>query len=102
MVEDKTTKQQFIGFKCNPTRVIQLEGPVVWEECTSNFSGWPKSLKKAYFTAVFLIIFVIPLVIMFCLYTHILVQLRDKARDNKRVRMLEMEEHPQVISSLKA
>ena len=25
MVEDKTTtKQQFLGFKCNPTRVIQL------------------------------------------------------------------------------
>ena len=23
MVEDKTTKQQFLGFKCNPTRVIQ-------------------------------------------------------------------------------
>ena len=92
----------FFIFEITLKKMTKLEEPVVWEECTSNFSGWPKSLKKAYFTAVFLIIFVIPLVIMFCLYTHILVQLRDKARDNKRVRMLEMEEHPQVISSLKA
>ena len=70
--------------------------PIVWEECTSKFSGWPKSLKKAYFTAVFLIIFVIPLATMVCLYTHILIQLRDKARDSKRVRMLEMGEQHQV------
>ena len=73
-----------------------LDDPIVWEECTSNFSGWSLSLKKAYFTAVFLIIFVIPLAIMFCLYTHILVQLRDKARDIKRARLLEMGEKQQV------
>ena len=70
-----------------------------WEECTSNFGGWPKNMKKAYFTAVFLIIFVIPLVIMVTLYTHILIQLRDKARDNKRARMLEMGEY-QVIMTM--
>ena len=74
-----------------------VENPMVLEECTSDFSGWPLSLKKAYFTAVFLIIFVIPLAIMFCLYTHILVQLRDKARDNKRARLLELGEQHQVI-----
>ena len=51
-------------------------------------------MKKAYFTGVFLIIFVIPLVIMVTLYTHILVQLRNKARD-----MLEMGEQQQVILS---
>ena len=45
---------------------------------------------------VFLIIFVIPLAIMFCLYTHILVQLRDQARGNKRARMMEMGEQQQV------
>ena len=73
-----------------------MDDPIVWEECTSNFSGWSLSLKKAYFTAVFLIIFVIPLAIMFCLYTHILLQLRDKARDNKRARLLEMGEQHQV------
>ena len=73
-----------------------LAEPTVWEECTSKFSVWPKSLKKAYFTTVFLIIFVIPLAIMFCLYTHILVQLRDKARDIKRARLLEMGEKQQV------
>ena len=33
------------------------------------------------------------------LYTHILVQLRNKARDNKRVSMLEMGEQQQVILS---
>ena len=92
----------FFIFEITLKKMTEEEEPNVWEECTSNFSGWPKSLKKAYFTAVFLIIFVIPLVIMFCLYTHILVQLRDKARDNKRARMLEMEEHQQVISSPKA
>ena len=75
-----------------------LAEPAVWEECTSNFTGWPKSLKKAYFPAVFLIIFVIPLAIMFCLYTHILLQLREKARDNKRARLLEMGEQNQVKS----
>ena len=91
----------FFIFEITLKKITKLEELIVWEECTSNFSGWPKSLKKAYFTAVFLIIFVIPLVIMFCLYNHILVQLRDKARDNKRARMLEMEEHQQVISSLK-
>jgi hypothetical protein len=69
---------------------------IVLEECTSNFRGWSLSLKKAYFTAVFLIIFVIPLAIMFCLYTHILMQLRDQARDNKRARLLEMGEQQQV------
>ena len=53
-------------------------------------------MKKAYFTGVFLIIFVIPLVIMVTLYTHILVQLRNKARDNKRASMLEMGEQQQV------
>ena len=73
-----------------------LGDPIVLEECTSNFSGWSLSLKKAYFSAVFLIIFVIPLVIMFCLYTHILVQLRDQARGNKRARMMEMGEQQQV------
>ena len=56
-------------------------------------------MKKAYFTGVFLIIFVIPLVIMVTLYTHILVQLRNKARDNKRASMLEMGEQQQVILS---
>jgi hypothetical protein len=70
---------------------------IVWEECTSNFSGWSPSLKKAYFTAVFLIIFVIPLAIMFGLYTHILIQLRDQARGNKRARVIEMGEQQQVI-----
>ena len=91
----------FFIFEITLKKITKLEEPVVWEECTSNFSGWPQSLKKAYFTAVFLIIFVIPLVIMFCLYTHILLQLRDKARDNKRARMLEMDEQQQVTLSLK-
>ena len=75
------------------------EEPAVWEECTSNFSGWPMSLKNAYFTAVFLVIFVIPLVIMVCLYTHILVQLRDKAKDIQSARLLEIGEHKQVTKS---
>ena len=70
---------------------------IIQEECVSNFSGWSKSLKKVYFTGVFLIIFVIPLVIMFCLYTHILMQLRDNARRNKRARLVEMGEQRQVI-----
>ena len=41
----------------------------------------------------------IPLVIMVTLYTHILVQLRNKARDNKRASMLDMGEQQQVILS---
>ena len=77
--------------------MTELGADTQWEECTSNFSGWPKNIKKAYFTGVFLIIFVIPLVIMVTLYTHILVQLRNKARDNKRASMLEMGEQQQVI-----
>ena len=68
-----------------------------WEECTSNFRGWPKNIRKVYFTAVFLILFVIPLVIMVTLYTHIIIQLRHKARDNKRARMLEMGEYQVVL-----
>ena len=72
---------------------------VIREECISNFSGWSKSVKKAYFTGVFLIIFVIPLLIMFCLYTHILMQLRDNTRTNKRARLVEMGKQDQVQSS---
>ena len=33
-------------------------------ECVSNFEGWDTTVKKAYFTLVFLLIFVIPLVFL--------------------------------------
>ena len=86
----------FYTFQISTRSGIELGEHTQWEECTSNFSGWSKNMKKAYFTGVFLIVFVIPLVIMVTLYTHILVQLRNKARDNKRASMLEMGEQQQV------
>lgn len=36
--------------------------PNMTEECVSDFSGWNTTVKKGYFTLVFLVIFVIPLV----------------------------------------
>ena len=64
----------------------------VREECVSNFTGWSKTMKKFYFTGIFLVIFVIPLCVMFSLYTHMLMQLRDNTRNTQRVKMMEMED----------
>ena len=60
------------------------------EECVSNFSGWSKIVKKFYFSALFLAIFVIPLSIMFSLYTHMLVHLRDNYKSSQRIKLMEM------------
>ena len=60
------------------------------EECVSNFSGWSKAVKKFYFTVIFLAIFVIPLSLMFSLYTHMLIHLRDNTRSSQRIKMMEM------------
>ena len=77
------------------------EGPpdetIFREECVSNFSGWSKTMKKSYFTGIFLVIFVIPLCVMFSLYTHMLMQLRDNTRSNKRIRLMEMGELKQNV-----
>ena len=70
------------------------------EECVSSFSGWSKHMKKAYFTAVFMVIFVIPLLVMFCLYSHILIHIRDIVRTNKRIRLMEMGQRQREVSFL--
>jgi hypothetical protein len=48
-------------------------------------------MKKCLFSGLFLVIFVIPLCVMFTLYTHMLMQLRDNTRNTQRVKMMEME-----------
>ena len=60
------------------------------EECVSNFSGWSKTLKKSYFTVIFVAIFVVPLSLMFSLYTHMLIHLRDNTRSSQRIKLMEM------------
>ena len=42
-------------------------------------------LVKSYYTAVFLVIFVIPLGILICLYAHILLQLREYQARHKEL-----------------
>ena len=64
----------------------------VREECVSSFSGWSQTMKKCYFSGIFLVIFVIPLCVMFFLYTHMLMQLRDNTRNTQRVKMMAMED----------
>ena len=65
---------------------------IIRNECISNFSGWSKSLKKAYFYWSFPDNICdsscgdgLPLQ-----YTHILLRLRDKARSSERTQLLEM------------
>ena len=60
------------------------------EECVSNFVGWSNAVKKSYFTVIFLAIFVVPLSLMFSLYTHMLIHLRDNTRISKRIKLMEM------------
>ena len=60
------------------------------EECVSNFSGWSKILKKFYFSAIFLAVFVIPLSVMFSLYTHMLVHIRENTKNTQRIKLMEM------------
>ena len=58
--------------------VFQLSpGPAATTQCSPSYAGWSTFVVKSYYTAVFLVIFVIPLGILICLYTHILVQLRE-------------------------
>ena len=40
-------------------------------ECVSDFTGWSSIWRKAYFSGVAIIIFVIPLVIFVSLYSHV-------------------------------
>ena len=70
----------------------------VREECVSNFTGWSKIMKKSYFTGIFLVIFVIPLCVMFSLYTHMLMQLRDNTRNTHRIKMMEMGDLKQKVN----
>ena len=49
-----------------------------------------KAVKKSYFTVIFLAIFVVPLSLMFSLYTHMLIHLRDNTRISQRIKLMEM------------
>ena len=70
------------------------------DECVSNFSGWSKTLKKSYFTVIFLAIFVVPLSLMFSLYTHMLIHLRDNTRRSQRIKLMEMGDMKQKVNIL--
>jgi hypothetical protein len=73
----------------------------VREECVSNFTGWSKTMNKSYFTGIFLVIFVIPLCLMFSFYTHMLMQLRDNTRNTHRIKMMELGDLKQKVIFLR-
>ena len=50
-------------------------------ECVSNFEGWDTTVKKVYFTLVFLLIFVIPLVFVECLSEYLIIFILDNHTD---------------------
>ena len=73
----------------------------ITEECVSDFGGWSQTMKKCYFSGIFLVIFVIHLCVMFSLYTHMLMQLRDNTRNTQRVKMMEMEDLKHKVNIMK-
>jgi len=62
------------------------------QECVSDFSGWSEASKKGYFSAVSLVIFAAPLLIMVILYTRILVRLRQCAREARTAQLQDIGE----------
>jgi len=58
--------------------------------CVSDFSGWPEDIRKGYFSAVSLLIFMVPLILMVILYWRILVALRRGARREREARHREL------------
>ena len=56
-------------------------------ECVSDFTGWSSTWRKAYFSGVAVIIFVIPLVIFISLYSHVVGQIWI-AVASERVRLI--------------
>jgi len=62
------------------------------QECVSDFAVFPsETVTKGYMISVFLVIFVIPLIIMLILYSHILIHLRETTKRIKSARKRELE-----------
>ena len=57
--------------KTRPSQLSSLYQP----ECVSDFSDWPQLVRKFYFSGVALLIFIIPLLLMIILNSHIVFRL---------------------------
>jgi hypothetical protein len=62
-------------------------------ECVSNFTAWSPFVRKFYFSAVAVIIFTLPLLLIIGLYSQIVYQLHIAGR-----RMSTSSENPQIAS----